>query len=179
MNLAVRSIMAVFSVLVLIVAIGLLGISLGWDPAFTLSMLAEWLYANKLETGLIGLISLALAVLGLSLSFQGERETPKVVKETSLGTIQISQGAIETLVKRSAAEIEGVRAIQPNIRIKEGILVINISLEVLPDTNIPQLADRVRTRIEEYLAQTIGVDEAKIGITVKEISAGLSKSRVK
>src|SRR5690606_8197524 len=110
-------------------------------------------------TGLVGVVAFALAVIGLYLSLQRESEPAGLVKETSLGTIVISQAAVETLIKRAAAEIEGVRTIRPTVSNLGDKLAVLLALEVAPDTNIPQLADQVRTRVQEYLAQTVGISD--------------------
>ncbi len=179
MILALRAMLFLCSLLVLVSSVGIMGAAVGWDPSFTLNMLAQWLVANPLQTGLIGIFAFAIAVFGISLSLRSSQEVPAIIKKTNLGVIQISLQALESLVRRAASEIEGVRTIEPTIRHREGKFEVHLALEVVPDTNIPSLADRVQTRIEDYLAQTVGITDVQVSLTVKEIATGLQKARVK
>ncbi|GEM_PF-2700526 len=179
MSLAVRSIVFICSVVILVLAVCAIGVALGWDPTITLMAISEWVLAHQTETGLGGVLAFAIAVIGLYLSLQRQSEPEGLVKETTLGTIVISQAAVETLIKRAASEIEGVRTIRPSVSNPGDKLTVKLALEVAPDTNIPQLADQVHTRVQEYLAHTVGVTDVNIDIAVREISTTLQKARVK
>ncbi|MBO8125884.1 MAG: alkaline shock response membrane anchor protein AmaP [Firmicutes bacterium] len=178
MNLVTRIVLFIFSLLVLVLAIGALGVAVGWDPELTFLAVNQWLVASRVEAGLIGLIALGLAILAVVLVFRKSEDVPTIIKETNLGTIRISLQAVETLIKRAAGEIDGVRGIHSKLRMVDGELGIDLALEVAPDTNIPELADKVQTRVKEYLAHTVGITGATIGLTVREIAAQ-PKARVK
>jgi uncharacterized alkaline shock family protein YloU len=145
-------------------------VMLGWSaPLF---ILKEIFYPGRPEIfwpfmAIVVLVGLRLLWVSL-LSKPGGRHV--VLTESSLGQVNISLMAIESLVEKTVSQFNGVRDVKPNIiQVKQGI-GINIRVAVTPDVNLPQLSEEIQSRVKSKVLEVTGISVNTIKIAVKNIS---------
>jgi uncharacterized alkaline shock family protein YloU len=132
-------------------------------------MLLDWLIriqTVKLDGFLLVLIMLLLA-LYLVLMLVNELKTDKraIVSQTPLGDVRINIQTISGLVYQAVRAIEGVKDAKVSIGDVQP-LQLNLKLQLLPDYQIPQLAETVQASIRDYLQQIVGIEVAQVNVTV-------------
>jgi len=112
------------------------------------------------------LIMLLLA-LYLVLMLVNELKTDKraIVSQTPLGDVRINIQTISGLVYQAVRAIEGVKDAKVSIGDVQP-LQLNLKLQLLPDYQIPQLAETVQASIRDYLQQIVGIEVAQVNVTV-------------
>ncbi len=133
------------------------------------NMLLDWLIriqTVKLDGFLLVLIMLLLA-LYLVLMLVNELKTDKraIVSQTPLGDVRINIQTISGLVYQAVRAIEGVKDAKVSIGDVQP-LQLNLKLQLLPDYQIPQLAETVQASIRDYLQQIVGIEVAQVNVTV-------------
>lgn len=179
MLIADRILLIVLS-LVLVVAAGMLfAVTAGWDPASLLASLADSLILGRgFETPLAALLLFALGVYIFLAGVRSGREGFTLVQETSLGSVRISSRTIETLVRRAAREVRGIRDVEPSISIgRDQNLLVRLAVSVAPDLGIPQISEQVQRQVEDYLARTVGVSPSQVQVSVRSVASDI-KPRV-
>lgn len=173
-----RVLLGLASVLLILISVYILSLALGLQAAQQATHLA----AIAASTGRLQAVVLALGVLALSLrllwvtTFQLAEEQ-SVLERTDLGEVRIALRAIESLAKRASRQIEGVKDVGVRVaRSGEGV-VVTVTLDVLPDSHIPSVADTVRQQVRQYLEKTVGLQLAGVQVSVRGV-ASLHKPRV-
>ncbi|HEY8487114.1 MAG TPA: alkaline shock response membrane anchor protein AmaP [Limnochordales bacterium] len=122
---------------------------------------------TALAAGVV-LAVLGLAALRPALARPSERA---IVRSTGLGEVRISVRAIQTLARRAASQVQGIREADVHVRPAAGGDVnVWVQLTVLPDESIPELCDEVQARVEQYLRQTAGVSCSRITVWVRGVA---------
>jgi len=153
---------------VVIVVLLVMGV-LAAATTFGNNMLLDWLIriqTVKLDGFLLVLIMLLLA-LYLVLMLVNELKTDKraIVSQTPLGDVRINIQTISGLVYQAVRAIEGVKDAKVSIGDVQP-LQLNLKLQLLPDYQIPQLAETVQASIRDYLQQIVGIEVAQVNVTV-------------
>ena len=153
---------------VVIVVLLVMGV-LAAATTFGNNMLLDWLIriqTVKLDGFLLVLIMLLLA-LYLVLMLVNELKTDKraIVSQTPVGDVRINIQTISGLVYQAVRAIEGVKDAKVSIGDVQP-LQLNLKLQLLPDYQIPQLAETVQASIRDYLQQIVGIEVAQVNVTV-------------
>jgi uncharacterized alkaline shock family protein YloU len=88
-----------------------------------------------------------------------------IVSQTPLGDVRINIQTISGLVYQAVRAIEGVKDAKVSIGDVQP-LQLNLKLQLLPDYQIPQLAETVQASIRDYLQQIVGIEVAQVNVTV-------------
>ena len=134
---------------------------------------------GRWEAALIGgvffLVSIRLLLAGL----RSRRGPNKIVHQTEMGVVEISIGAVEDLIAKTARHTRGVRDAKVNIKQLGDEVKVDMRIVVGPEYNIPKVAAEIQTRTQEYLKNTVGLTMAEVRILVNDISNEFkSKTRV-
>ncbi|MBE3598148.1 MAG: alkaline shock response membrane anchor protein AmaP [Limnochordaceae bacterium] len=165
-----------------VVAVGFVGMTVGlfgWDAGSTLS----WWVAQDPNRGrvLVSAVGAALAIIGAAALRPAVRSAGRdrtIVRSTSLGEVHISVRAIQTLARRAASQVQGIREAEVQVTPSSvGDVNVRVILTVAPDEPIPELCDQVQSRIDQYLRQTAGVSCGQIRLVVRGISRDGHRSR--
>lgn len=171
-----RLVLLVVSLVLLAGGIGLFAFVLGWQG----TGFVTWLLSLKeapFDGAVVGAALLLVALYLLALVARRQGRESVICQETKLGQVQISLKAVETLVRRAAREVGGIRELIPVVKAGPEGLIIRVSMQVAPDLSIPDLSDAVQTRIREYLQETVGAPVRNILVEVRNIHLE-SKGRV-
>lgn len=149
----------------------------GWRGVGSAAPVWESLGVGVLEATVIGLVLLLAGLHVLFLAIQRE-EDDGIRHETELGHVRISLRAIETLVRRSAKEVRGIKEVDVKVvQSPEGVAV-RLALIVLPEVSVPRISTEVSRRVQAHVRETIGVDVGNVGIEIKNIAASEPRPRV-
>ena len=134
---------------------------------------------GRWEAALIGgvffLVSIRLLLAGL----RSRRGPSKIVHQTEMGVVEISIGAVEDLIAKTARHTRGVRNAKVHIKQLAEEVKLDLRIEVGPEYNIPKVAAEIQQRTQEYLKNTVGVSMSEVRILVNDISNEFkSKTRV-
>ena len=132
------------------------------------------LHTDPLGSGLLiggGAIALILSVYLFCLTFAKKKVvTPKsvVVRQSEVGSVEITLSAIDTLVQKCARGFSEVRDCISNITVTQfSDIVILIRLHIMPDTDIPSLTARMQTELKTYVENLSGISVREVKVLVE------------
>ena len=105
--------------------------------------------------------------------FTGARERKiktKTLRESETGSIRISVLALQDMVNRYVTEINEIRNYKTKIIITEKGINIELSLAVLPGTNIPELTNSLQAGIKSNIETLSGISVGNINILITDTS---------
>lgn len=152
----------------ILLALGLVGglLVMGWAPLLNL---AAQLASYRLEVAVAGILLLLVGSYLLVQSLSRSEPEGGVVRDTSLGTVQIQYRALETMVVKAAQEISGAKDVEATIKATPDGVRIRVSLNVLPGVKIPELADNVQKAVEEAVREMAGVLVTDVMVDVRNV----------
>ena len=125
---------------------------------------------GRWEAALIGgvffLVSIRLLLAGL----RSRRGPSKIVHQTEMGVVEISIGAVEDLIAKTARHTRGVRNAKVHIKQLAEEVKVELRIVVGPEYNIPKVAAEIQQRTQEYLKNTVGISMSEVRILVNDIS---------
>ena len=134
---------------------------------------------GRWEAALIGGIFFLVSIRLLLAGLRSRRGPNKIVHQTEMGVVEISIGAVEDLIAKTARHTRGVRDAKVNIKQLGDEVKVDMRIVVGPEYNIPKVAAEIQTRTQEYLKNTVGLTMAEVRILVNDISNEFkSKTRV-
>jgi hypothetical protein len=141
-----------------------------WGPS--LGVAARW------GIGAVGVAWTVVSVSLLRSAFRGAGRLPRV-HVTELGDVRVSIGAIENMVMRVAANARGIRDARVRVvTLPGGTVSVAVRAWVVPETNIPQMAEDLQEAIRSYLLSVVGLDVSQVTVTVSDIGTDGRKGRV-
>jgi uncharacterized alkaline shock family protein YloU len=179
MSLFDRSLLVVYSLIVTILLLVSIPVVYGYWPE-PLRVLLSAAHLPESSTVLWTTIGL-LVIIGLRLLFVSVRtksvtKTKAVVHEYKLGQVHITLPAIESLVKKAAYRVDGVKEVKPIIvSAPEGIDIV-IKATVSPDISIPELSKQLQQDVKEYIFQITGISTQNVKVMIENIAT--NKPRV-
>jgi uncharacterized alkaline shock family protein YloU len=166
----------VAAVLVLASSLGLWGYLGAWFAPGQLIGVLE----SASQSGDLFIVAILLTALGLALLFfalGGSREAKAVITESSLGQVRVSMAAIDSLVRKAAGSIRGVREIDTKLSVDKLGLNIGLRLLVATDLSLPELTAEVQKTVGSYIDETVGITPKQINVLVRNV-AGPGRARV-
>lgn len=134
---------------------------------------------GKWEAALIGSIFFLVSIRLLLAGVRSRRGPSKIVHQTEMGVVEISIGAVEDLIAKTARHTRGVRNAKVHVRQLGEEVKVDMRIVVGPEYNIPKVAGEIQQRTQEYLKNTVGVAMTEVRILVNDISNEFkSKTRV-
>lgn len=176
-----RAVVLVSALVVTVVGLSAMVVGLfGWNGAGLLALppVEEAARMRVAATGLGAALALLGAAAVRPAVFRAGRERA-IVRATGLGEVHISLRAIQSLARRAASQVQGIREAEVHVRpALSGDVSVQIHLTVLPDESIPELCDEVQARVDQYLRQTAGVSAGQITVWVRSIARETRSSRL-
>lgn len=124
-----------------------------------------------------GVILLVLCAYLISVSISRTRKPAAksaLVKKTDNGSIQIALTAVDTLVQKCTRGFTQVKDCTSRIVvIPTGELAIQVKLQLMPETNVPELCSQLQTELKEYVQNYSGVTVQEVQVIIENmVSAG-------
>ena len=134
---------------------------------------------GRWEAALIGGIFFLVSIRLLLAGVRSRRGPNKIVHQTEMGVVEISIGAVEDLIAKTARHTRGVRNAKVVVKQLGDEVKVDMRIVVGPEYNIPKVATEIQQRTQEYLKNTVGVSMTEVRILVNDISNEFkSKTRV-
>lgn len=119
----------------------------------------------------VAVISLLLAVLAIRMALRMKREEKTIIHQTQFGEIRIAVSAVESLSLRACKHIKGVKDAHVGVRADLTGLDVFIEVTVNPDLSIPQISEEIKTKVDEYIFETVGIRVNSVKVLVTKIAA--------
>jgi len=116
-------------------------------------------------------IALLLAVLAIRMALRMKREEKTIIHQTQIGEIRIAVSAVESLALRACKRIKGVKDAHVGVRADLTGLDIFIEVTVIPDLSVPQISEEIKTKVDDYLFETVGIRVNSVKVLVTKIAA--------
>ncbi|MDN5344269.1 MAG: hypothetical protein PWQ18_380 [Clostridia bacterium] len=166
-----RAVLALFALLVALLAAAALAVTAGWSVPLDIFELSLLRADYRLVAGVVAavLFLLALRFLVASLHLTAPAEQQAVINSGDLGLASIALPALENLVTRAARQVKGVREVKPSMKVLPEGLILKLNITVSPDRNLPELTAALQARVHEYIVTTTGLEVPEIQVRVKGI----------
>ncbi|MDD4067128.1 MAG: alkaline shock response membrane anchor protein AmaP [Clostridia bacterium] len=123
-------------------------------------------------------IVLAVAIISIILSlkailFEGDYE--KKVKsmiqiKSEIGLLQIMPNTIENIAMIALSNYTNISDVATKMQSKDDGIVINVSLSVLPDTNITELVEELQSVVKEKIETQTSAKVIEVNIIIKNVN---------
>ena len=166
-------------VVALLVGLLLLGIWVGfmWQSlgvkaldSMHLDRLLYLLGQHPLRILFTSLVLLILAAYLFWMGLRRRRPEKTILCDTPLGEVRIAERAVESLALRASRRVKGVHDANISVRATIAGLDIFVEATVGPDQSIPQITQEIRTRVAEYIRETVGVSVNTVAVFVTRIA---------
>lgn len=172
-----RSVIVLTALFLVVLALWTLISGLGWTGHGSAASVFQQLRIGPLESSVIALVLLLAALHLLFLGLHHEREEV-IRQETELGHVRITLRAVETLVKRAAQEIRGIKDVDVSVIPSPEGVAIDLAITVLPEISVPEISSDVSWRVQNRVRETIGIDVGSVSVEVRNIASGEARARV-
>lgn len=176
MQASYRLVLIIGSLVMLVLAMFFLGLLMGRDPVG----LTEVITGGE-EMSLYKLIGSAtfflLFLLMLMTALSGKKSPRTVIHETEMGEVRIAFSAVESLALRAIDKIRGVKEATVTVEAESDGLRFEVEVVSNPDLNLPQLTSEIRSKLADYIHETVGIPVTGSTVTVTKITTE-SRARV-
>lgn len=196
MNVVRRVLLAIYSLLLLAAVGGLAGLAWNQDQQLDLTIDqfnlqgfvdasdgAKWIFTGVLAAvGLVALITLLMAVWPKRSGYSSKGTLR--IKQADGGTVEVTAGAIESLLRGELEALPEVRSATPRVRLSGGAVDTYLDANVEPSASIAQATKLITKTVEDTLRDHVGVTAVRrpvIRVTYDEMGvrpAGLAPRRV-
>jgi uncharacterized alkaline shock family protein YloU len=128
--------------------------------------------------GLIGVAFFAVSVRLIFFAFARRGGGQPVVHETDLGDVRISLDAVESLVRKVARSIKGVRDIKAVVVHGKDGLQATLRGTISPEVSIPEVSEEIQTAVRQYVKRVVGVEIASVRLEVDNIASDNRRGRL-
>ncbi|MFO7294507.1 MAG: alkaline shock response membrane anchor protein AmaP [Clostridia bacterium] len=179
-NWADRILLVVYTLLIAIVSLALMAIAVGIIP---FAGVVEYINGIQYNWGFavaVFLVSLAFLLASLRLLFLRQRRTNfagTLIKNTELGMIRVSISTLDTLVQKAVRGFSEVKDVKSLVVAEPDGIRIRLSMQLMPDVNIPEISQAIQKKVKEYVEATAGILVKEVYVYIDNLAA-LQRSRV-
>ncbi len=151
-----------YTVVFLAVGCGLIIVALNIIPVDEATNAIEYIYNTlnaQLMVGLVGLLVIIYSLLAVQVTLGNLQREKTIAFENPSGRVTISLSAIEDFIKRTAAYIDDIKELRPNVTAnKKGINIIN-RVVIYSDANIPDATEKMQSILKSKIQEMLGIEE--------------------
>ncbi len=133
---------------------------------------------GRWSVGLGGGLTLIIAVRFLYYGFHRYESDQTLVHESDLGEVRISIGAVESLVRKVAHKVKGVRDVRGWVSPSAGRLNVRLRTVISPDVSVPDVSGEIQNTVRDCLKNVVGVEAGEVRVFVENISNEARRGRV-
>ncbi len=172
MNVGERLVSLLAGIILIVVSIMFLLLTLGLGQADVILENLKNLSPQERWWALgVSGISLLLALLAIRMALRMKREEKTIIHQTQYGEIRIAVSAVESLSLRACKKIKGVKDAHVGVRADLTGLDLFIEVTVVPDLSVPQISEEIKTKVDEYIFETVGIRVNSVKVLVTKIAA--------
>jgi len=165
-----KGLAVIFSLLLATIGLVVVFMALGWTTPLDYLNRA---FNSDNSRWIIGITAAVIFFLALNLIYvnlAGRPITHTRVSSNEMGEINITLPAVETLVKKAALQIKGVRDVKPAIKCTPNGIAVFLRTSMQPGTIIPQSGGELQTKVKSFLEQTAGLDIVEVKVLITNVN---------
>lgn len=168
-----RLVLAIYNILLFIIAAAAVSISLGVTEPLKYINRITASPENLIITGSIGIVLCLLSLVMLYLGLQRKPGQESVLVEKGLlGEVSMSIDAIKLIIMKAVRQVQGAKETRSIVKKVPAGLDITLHMMINPDLNVPELTAATQQKVKEYLENIGGLQIAAIRVLVDDFNAG-------
>lgn len=172
-----RLALAVFSIIIFVLAVLLCLLMLGWFDVELVESALQYLKSNEIATNITIGVSVVLLLLALKLMFfdsysrEKEQSREGILLENDNGKLLVSRDTLENLTTSVAKEIGSIENVVSRVILdKENNLIIFVNLFVKAEAIIKDVSSSLQEKIKLTVKDSLGLDVKEVNIKIKNIT---------
>lgn len=173
-----RLALAVFSIIVFVLAVLVCLLLFGWFDIEILVTALEYLKSNEIATNVtigVCIVLLLLAIKAMffeSYSSEEDKSREGILLENDNGKLLVSRDTLENLATNVAKTESGVENVASRVILdKDNNLIIFINLLVKSDALIKNLSLGLQEKIKQTVKESLGLELKEVNIKIKNITS--------
>jgi len=126
---------------------------------------------GQLLIGVVGTAFFAVSVRLIFFAVARRGGGQPVIYEAANGEVRISLDAVESLVRKTARSIKGVREMKALITHGKDGLHALLTGTVSPDVSIPEVSEEIQAAVRQYVKRVVGVEMAEVRSEIENTAA--------
>ena len=180
-----RLALAIFSIIIFVLAVLLCLLMLGWFDVELVINALQYLKSNEIASNITIGLSVVLLLLSLksmffeSYSKEEEQSKEGILLENDNGKLLVSRDTLENLTTNVAKACDNVENVVSRVLLdKDNNLIIFINLFVKSDALIKDLSLGLQEKIKQTIKDSLGLDVKEVNIKIKNITNEKSETQV-
>lgn len=172
-----RLALAVFSIIIFVLAVLLCLLMFGWFDVELVVSALDYLKTNEIATNITIGTSIVLILLALksmffeSYSKEQEQSREGILLENDNGKLLVSRDTLENLATNVVKTTNSVESVVSRVMLdKDKNLIIFINLQVKPNAIIKDLSSGLQEKIKQTVKDSLGLDVKEVNIKIKNIT---------
>lgn len=171
-----KLVLKIFSLIILVLAVGLILIMTGIIPMGIiedyLNLLVEYENGIKIAIGVLAVLML-LAIKGMFFSGKKENNGKEgIILENTSGKLVISKESLENLIASVIKDIPGADTVSSKtILDKDKNLIVYVTAVVSKDVMIKDISNELQEKIKLAMKRTADLDVKEVNIKIKNITS--------
>lgn len=169
--------LAIFSIIIFVLAVLLCLLMFGWFDVELVKSALEYLKSNEVATNVTIGISVVLLLLALksmffdSYSKESDQSREGILLENDNGKLLVSRDTLENLATNVVKDFDSVENVISRVILdKDNNLIIFINLFVKPDAIIKDLSSNLQEKIKLTIKDSLGLEVKEVNIKIKNIA---------
>lgn len=161
-----------FLALILLLAAGIfLVFSFSYVPTSEILYVISLFYGSWLGV-ITGIVLVLISLWCFSRCFKGRDRAGSISRKTPYGHYVIGFPALESMILKSAGELEGIKEIKPQISARKEKLVILLKMSIMSDYPVPSLSRETQETVKKYLEEMSGIPVEEIKVAIDNVVPG-------
>lgn len=172
-----RLALAVFSIIIFVLAVLLCLLMFGWFDVELVESALNYLKTNEIATNITIGTSIVLLLLALksmffeSYSKEEEQSREGILLENDNGKLLVSRDTLENLATSVVKTNNSVENVVSRVILdKDKNLIIFINLQVKPNAIIKDLSSGLQEKIKQTVKESLGLEVKEVNIKIKNIT---------
>jgi uncharacterized alkaline shock family protein YloU len=155
----------------LVIAGGVVAVSLGWSVPLDYYNMAVSIPQNRMIMATFGIVLGIIALIMLVWGLRSPARTNSVLVEKGLvGEISISIAAINIIIMKAVKQVEGVKDIRSTVGSTDGGVTVKLHIMINPEHTVPELAQTLQAAVKDDLERIGGLQVAEIKVLVDDLT---------
>lgn len=180
-----RLALAVFSIIIFVLAVLLCLLMFGWFDVELVVSALTYLKGNEIASNITITVSIILLLLALKAMFfesyskEEDKSKEGILLENDNGKLVVSRDTLENLTTSVAKTISGVESVVSRVMLdKDNNLIIFMNLQVKQNSIIKDLSSGLQEKIKQTIKESLGLDVKEVNIKIKNITNEKSEGQV-
>lgn len=179
-----RLALAVFSIIIFVLAVLICLLMFGWFDIELVMSALNYIKSNEVAMNITIGVSIVLLLLALKAMFfesyskDEEQSREGILLENDNGKLLVSRDTLENLATNVVKSTNGAENIVSRVMLdKDKNLIIFINLQVKPNAIIKDLSSGLQEKIKQTIKDSLGLDVKEVNIKIKNITAEKSETK--